>query len=196
MHCVHVILTHFTHNSDSHGFHDFSHASCMSEKNSALFLTLPASDTCSYEVCLGTYSLVLSKNAAKAWEWPYCNLIVLSWSPIATSGSDFVALVFIHVRVSPAWKNTEKKLTIYSSCLMHAFCANLTLSYSAADSYSFSTKRLIALIYWLMSACPYNLSMKTTTVWNIGDDNLWVDTFNPQSQRPIQDMIVMNRQGA
>lgn len=77
MHCVHVILTHFTHNSDSHGFHGFSYASCMSKKNSALFLTLPASDTCSYEVCLGTYSLVLLNNAVKAWERLYCNLIVL-----------------------------------------------------------------------------------------------------------------------
>jgi len=118
MHCVHVIHTHFTQNSESHRFHDFSHASCMSETNSALFLTLPASD--SYEVCLGTYSLVLSKNAVKAWERLYCNLIALSRSPIATSGSDFVALVYMCVCHRPE-KTQKKKLTIYLSCLMHAF---------------------------------------------------------------------------
>ena len=79
----------------------------MSETNSAVILTLPASD--SYEVCLGTYSLVLSKNAAKAWERLYCNLIALSRSPIAASGSDFVALVFyMCVRHRPE-KTQEKK---------------------------------------------------------------------------------------
>ena len=80
----------------------------MSETNSAVFLTLPASD--SYEVCLGTYSLVLSKNAAKAWEQLYCNLIALSRSPIATSGSDFVALVFYTcVCVTSLKKHRKKK---------------------------------------------------------------------------------------
>ena len=145
MHCVYVILTHFTHNSDSHGFHDFSHASCMSKKNSALFLTLPASDTCSYEVCLGTYSLVLLNNAVKAWERLYCNLIVLLSN--CNIWQRFCCLGILYMCVCHRPEKHTKKFTIYSLCLMHAFCANLTLSYSAAGSYSFSTKRLIALIY-------------------------------------------------
>ena len=97
----------------------------MSETNSAVILTLPASD--SYEVCLGTYSLVLSKNAAKAWERLYCNLIALSRSPIATSGSDFVALVFyMCVRHRP--EKTQEKKTDHLFIMSHA-CIFVPISF-------------------------------------------------------------------